>query len=94
MKRLFFALAAAVLLGACDSSTKYTITGNAADFEDGRSVYLVTAVNDELFIEKIGHRSKNRFFRILADSISIFKIFYRFTSDFRKYRPILPIFNR
>ncbi|MBR2606441.1 MAG: AhpC/TSA family protein [Bacteroidaceae bacterium] len=50
MKRLFFALAAAVLLGACDSSTKYTITGNAADFEDGRSVYLVTAVNDEIAI--------------------------------------------
>ena len=41
MKKLFFAFAAAVLLGACESSTKYTITGNAADFEDGaESIWL------------------------------------------------------
>lgn len=50
MKKLLFALAVAVLLGACKSSTKYTITGNAADFEDGRGVYLVTDVDDEIVI--------------------------------------------
>ena len=48
--KLFFALVTAVLLGACKSSTKYTITGNAADFEDGRGVYLVTVVDEEILI--------------------------------------------
>ena len=50
MKKLLFAFAAAMLLGACEPSTKYTITGNAADFEDGRGVYLVTVVDDEIVI--------------------------------------------
>ena len=50
MKKLIFALAAAVLLGACGNKNEYTITGNAADFEDGRGVYLVTVVDDEIVI--------------------------------------------
>ena len=52
MKHLktFIALAAAVLLGACGNKNEYTITGNAADFEDGRGVYLVTVVDDEIVI--------------------------------------------
>ena len=50
MKKLLFALAAAVLLVACESSTKYTIIGNAADFEDGKRVYLVTVVDNEIAI--------------------------------------------
>ena len=50
MKKLLFALAAAMLLGACESSTKYTIIGNAADFEDGKRVYLVTVVDNEIAI--------------------------------------------
>ena len=50
MKKLIFALAAAVLLGACGNKNEYTIIGNAADFEDGRGVYLVTVVDDEIVI--------------------------------------------
>ena len=52
MKHLktFIALAAAVLLGACGNKNEYTIIGNAADFEDGRGVYLVTVVDDEIVI--------------------------------------------
>ena len=46
----FFVFVAALLLGACESSAKYTITGNAADFEDGRGVYLITVVDDEIAI--------------------------------------------
>ena len=50
MKKLFFAFAVAVLLGACGNKNEYTIIGNATDFEDGRGVYLVTAVDDEIVI--------------------------------------------
>ena len=45
--KLFLALAVAVLLGACASKTEFTITGHAADFEDGRKAYLVTFIDDE-----------------------------------------------
>ena len=48
--KLFLALAVAVLLGACASRTKYTITGHAADFEDGRRAYLATVADDEIVI--------------------------------------------
>ena len=45
--KLFLALAVAVLLGACTNQTKYTITGHAADFEDGRRAYLATYIDGE-----------------------------------------------
>ena len=48
--KLFLALAVAVLLGACTNQTKYTITGHAADFEDGRRAYLATVADDEIVI--------------------------------------------
>ena len=44
---------AEALLGACGSKTEFTITGHAADFEDGRKAYLVTFIDDDPVIDML-----------------------------------------